>query len=233
LPRVNCVITIDGPTGSGKSTVARMLAERLNYGYLDTGAMYRALGLAVIRAGIEPENEQEVERICREITIRLTHQGGEPKVYLGDEDVTRAIRDPLIDITASNVSAIQSVRRIMTGLQRKIGSQGPLVAEGRDMGTVVFPEAAKKFYLDASLEVRVDRRSRERKARGDLIARREVKDDLIKRDAQDMNRRFAPLKPAKDATVIDTTHLSLHQVVERILHELKNKDNHGLLGASK
>jgi len=227
---VNCVITIDGPTGSGKSTVARMLAERLSYGYLDTGAMYRVLGLAMARAGIDLENEQELERLCREVSIRLTHEQGEAKVYLDDEDVTRAIRDPLIDIAASNVSTIQSVRNVLTRLQRNIGSHGPLVAEGRDMGTVVFPEAAKKFYLDASLETRVDRRSKERQARGELIAREKVKQDLMKRDEQDMNRRFAPLKPAEDAIVIDTTPLSLPQVVERLMSELKKQDNHGLLG---
>ncbi len=200
-----------------------MLAERLNYRYLDTGAMYRALGLAIVRAGIDIKNEEEVERICKNVDIRLIHQGGEAKVYLDDEDVTRAIREPVIDIMASNVSTLQSVRRIMTGLQRKIGAQGPLVAEGRDMGTVVFPKATQKFYLDASLEVRVDRRFQERKKRGELTSRERVKEELIKRDVQDMNRRLAPLKPAKDAKVIDTTHLSLQQVVERILGELKKK----------
>lgn len=222
-PEVSCVITIDGPTGSGKSTVGRMLAERLNYRYLDTGAMYRALGLAIVRAGIDLESDEEVEGICKDVDIRIIHQGGEPKVYLDDEDVTRAIREPLIDIMASNVSTLQPVRRIMTGLQRKIGSQGPLVAEGRDMGTVVFPKAKKKFYLDASLEVRVDRRFQERKKRGESTSRKRVKQDLIKRDAQDMNRRFAPLKPSKDAKVIDTTHLSLQQVLERIIGELHIK----------
>lgn len=218
---VSCVITIDGPTGSGKSTVSRMLAERLSYRYLDTGAMYRALGLALLRAGIDIENEQEAERICRDVDIRLSHQGKETKVYLGHDDVTKAIREPFIDIMASNVSTLQSVRRIMTELQRKIGSQGPLVAEGRDMGTVVFPNATQKFYLDALLEVRVDRRFQERKKRGESISRQQVKDDLIKRDIQDMNRRLAPLKPANDARVIDTTYLSPQQVVERIIHELK------------
>ena len=200
-----------------------MLAERLNYRYLDTGAMYRALALAILRAGIDPENEEKVVRICEEVDIRLSHQGEKTKVYLGDEDVTRAIREPLIDIMASNVSTLQSVRSIMTELQRTIGAQGPLVAEGRDMGTVVFPKATQKFYLDASLEVRVDRRFQEREKRGEPTSRERVKDDLIKRDAQDMNRRFAPLKPAKDAKVIDTTHLSLQQVVERIIGELKGK----------
>jgi cytidylate kinase len=222
-PEVNRVITIDGPTGSGKSTVGRMLAERLNYRYLDTGAMYRALGLAIVRAGIDPENEEEVKRICKEVDIRLIHQGDEARVCLGEEDVTGAIREPPIDIMASNVSVFPSVRRIMTGLQRKIGSQGPLVAEGRDMGTVVFPKATKKFYLDASIEVRADRRFQERIKRGEPTSRERVKQELITRDAQDMNRRYAPLKPAKDAKVIDTTHLSLEQVVERIFHEINIK----------
>lgn len=198
-----------------------MLAERLNYRYLDTGAMYRAIGLAIVRAGIDMENEEAVERICKDADIRLSHQGGETRVYVGDEDVTKAIREPIIDIMASNVSTIPSVRRIMTGLQRTTGAQGPLVAEGRDMGTVVFPTAAYKFFLDASLEVRVDRRFQERKKRGESISRERVKEDLITRDEQDMNRSIAPLKPARDAKLIDTTHLNLQQVVERIIHELK------------
>jgi len=210
-----------------------MVAERLNYRYLDTGAMYRALGLAMARAGTDIENEEEVERLCKEADIRLMHQGSTIKVYLGDEDVTRAIRDPLIDIMASNVSTIQSVRRIMAGIQRKFSSQGPLVAEGRDMGTVVFPKATHKFYLDASVEVRADRRFQERKERGEPASREKVKQDLVKRDAQDMNRRCAPLKPAKGATVIDTTYLSLQQVVERIIGELKKKAEHKQLGASR
>jgi cytidylate kinase len=223
LPELKRVITIDGPTGSGKSTVARMLAGRLSYRYLDTGAMYRAVGLAIVKAGIDLENEEAVERICRGVDIRLIHQGGEAKVFLGEEDVTGAIRDPLMDMTASKVSALQPVRRIMTELQRKMGSQGPLVAEGRDMGTVVFPKAGKKFYLDASIEVRVDRRFQERIKRGEPASRERVKQDLIKRDAQDMNRRYAPLKPAEDAVVIDTTHLSLDQVVETILREINKR----------
>jgi len=200
-----------------------MLAGRLNYRYLDTGAMYRAIGLAMVRAGIDLEDKEAVGQICKGVDIRLVHQGDEEKVFLGEEDVTRAIRDPLIDIMASNVSTLQPIRRIMARLQRKIGSQGPLVAEGRDMGTVVFPKAAKKFYLDASIEVRVDRRFRERIKRGEAASRERVKEDLIKRDAQDMNRRYAPLKPAKDAVVFDTTHLSLKQLVERIFHEINIK----------
>ncbi|MBW2311636.1 MAG: (d)CMP kinase [Deltaproteobacteria bacterium] len=230
---MSCVITIDGPTGSGKSTVCRMLAERLNYRYLDTGAMYRAIGLAIWRAGIDIENEEAVERICKDADIRLSHQRGETRVYLCDEDVTKAIREPLIDIMASDVSTLQSVRRMMAGLQRTIGAQGPLVAEGRDMGTVVFPKAKHKFFLDASLEVRVDRRFQERKNRGETISRERVKEDLIKRDEQDMNRRFAPLKPARDAKLIDTTHLNLQQVVERVIHELKKKKKFRFLDASK
>jgi cytidylate kinase len=200
-----------------------MLAERLNYLYLDTGAMYRALGLAIWRKGIDIRHEKEVERVCKSLDIRFLHEGKETKVYLWDEDITKAIRDPIIDLVASNVSALKPVRKVMTRLQRNVGDQGPLVAEGRDMGTVVFPEAKHKFYLDASLEVRVDRRFQERNKRGEAISMKRVREDLIKRDRQDMNRKLSPLKPAKDAKVIDTTNLSPQLVVQTILHELHSE----------
>ena len=218
---MNNIITIDGPTGSGKSTVSLLLAQRLNYHYLDTGAMYRAVGLAILRAGVHLQNKKEITRICNGLDIKLIHEGGETKIYLDDEDVTQAIRKPVIDLIASDVSAIDTVRKVMTTLQRKIGSQGPLVAEGRDMGTVVFPEAQYKFYIDASLEVRVDRRYQERQKRGESILREKVKKDLIKRDSQDMSRHLSPLKPAKDAKIIDTTHLSPHQIVGKIMKDIK------------
>lgn len=216
------IITIDGPTGSGKSTVSRLLAKRLNYHYLDTGAMYRAVGLSIRRAGIGLQDEEEVARICNGLDIRFIHEGDSTKIYLAQEDVTEAIREPLIDLLASSVSAIDNVRKVMTGMQRKIGSQGPLVAEGRDMGTVVFPEAKHKFYLDASIEERVNRRFQERQKKGEPVSREKVKEDLIKRDYQDMNRRLSPLRPAKEAKIIDTTKLDPNQVVEKIIKHLGN-----------
>lgn len=219
----NQLITIDGPTGSGKSTVSRLLAQRLHYHYLETGAMYRAVGLAILRAGVSLHNKKEITRICDGLDIKFIHEGDATKIYLDNEDVTKAIREPAIDLIASDVSALDNVRKVMTILQRKIGSQGPLVAEGRDMGTVVFPEAQHKFYIDASLEVRVDRRFQERQKRGESISREKVKKDLVKRDNQDMNRHLSPLKPARDANIIDTTNLSPHQIVEKIIKDMKIK----------
>ena len=217
------LITIDGPTGSGKSTISRLLAKRLGYHYLDTGAMYRAVALATRMAGIDLKNEEGISKICNSLNIRFIHEGDSIKIYLDEEDVTEAIREPIIDLTASNISAIANVRKVVTRLQRKIGSQGPLVAEGRDMGTVVFPEAKHKFYLDASLEARVNRRFLERQKKGESISREKVKEDLIKRDYQDMNRRLSPLRPAKDAKIVDTTKLNPNQVVEKIIKEMKMK----------
>jgi cytidylate kinase len=216
------VIAIDGPTGSGKSTVSRLVAKRLNYAYLDTGAMYRAVALAIKRAGVGLQDEAAIATICNGLDIRFVPRGEATRVYLGHEDVSEAIRKPSMDMLASDASALEVVRKAMTGLQRKIASQGSLVAEGRDMGTVVFPDARHKFYLDASLEVRVDRRFKERQSKGEHISRDEVEEDLIKRDQQDMSRSLAPLKPAEDATIIDTTELTLSQVVEAILKEIKN-----------
>ena len=222
---MNHVITIDGPTGSGKSTVSRLLAKRLNYPYLDTGAMYRVVALALKRAGIGLHDEAAISKICSELDIHFVPEVDTTRVYLGKEDVTEAIREPDIDLLASDVSALEVVRSAMTRLQRKIGSQGPLVAEGRDMGTVVFPDAQHKFYVDASLDVRVDRRFQERQSRGESISREKVREDLIRRDDQDMNRSLAPLKPAEDAIAVDTTELTLDQVVGKILREIeKEKD---------
>ena len=225
---MSCLVTIDGPTGSGKSTVGRLLAKKLQYHYLDTGAMYRAVALAIRRAGMEVQNEEEIGIICSGLDIRFIHEGNSIRTYLGNEDVTEAIREPLIDLMASNVSAIDSVRKVMIRLQRKIASQGPLVAEGRDMGTVVFPEAQHKFYLDASLEVRVNRRFLERQNKGESISREKVKEDLIRRDYQDMNRYLSPLRPARDAKIIDTTKLTANGVVERIMKDMKIGNNRGM-----
>jgi len=215
------VVTIDGPTGSGKSTVSRHLAKRLNCPYLDTGAMYRVAALALKRGRVPLSDKPAVAKACDNLDIRFVPEGDANRVYMGDMDVSQAIREPHMDLFASDVSKLDVVRNAMTSLQRKIGSEGPLVAEGRDMGTVVFPEAQHKFYLDASLEVRVERRFQERKNRGESITRDEVKEDLIKRDRQDMNRSLAPLEPAVDAVIIDTTRLSLDQIIEQILGKIE------------
>jgi cytidylate kinase len=217
------VVTIDGPTGSGKSTVSRLLAKRLNCFYLDTGAMYRVVALALKRADVPLTDEPAIAKICDNLHIRFVSEDDDNRVYMGDEDVSKTIRESDMDLLASNVSKLDVVRKAMTSLQRKIGSQGPLVAEGRDMGTVVFPEAEHKFYLDATVEVRVERRFQERKNRRESITREEVREDLIKRDRQDMNRSLAPLKPAVDAVIIDTTNLTLDQVVDPIVAEIQRK----------
>ena len=195
---MDSIITIDGPTGSGKSTVSRYLARQLHYQYLDTGAMYRAFGVALLRADVTLQDIKEIEKICRGIDIKFVHGVKSTKILLNGMDVTKEIRDPAIDLLASNVSALDSVRQTMVKLQRKEGVKGRLVAEGRDMGTVVFPEAKHKFYIDALLDERVTRRFLERQKRGESVLRENVKEDLIKRDYQDMNRNLSPLKPAKD-----------------------------------
>ena len=218
--RVRGVITVDGPAGSGKSTISRLLAERLGFVYLDTGAMYRAVALAAGRKGIPLDDGERLEALCKEIDLSIDIIGGRPRFFLDGEDVSRAIRTPEMDMAASRVSAVPEVRKAMTRLQRRIAAGMNVVAEGRDMGTVVFPRAARKFFLTASPEVRADRRYRERLARGERVTRESVAAELEARDRQDRTRSVAPLRPAGDAVIIDSSRLSPEGVVAEILRHL-------------
>ncbi len=218
---MNTIITIDGPAGSGKSTVSRMIAETLQFFYLDTGAMYRAVALQAKREGVDCGDSKKLERICDNIDLNFWMDGGCNKLSLGSEDVTLAIRSPEMDMLSSKISAVKEVRDAMKTLQRKMGSKGRMVAEGRDMGTVVFPDADYKFFVTALPEIRAERRFKEWQDRGEIVSMAEVAKELKKRDNQDTNRDIAPLRPAKDAKVIDSTALNQNEVVELILKEIK------------
>ncbi len=215
------VITIDGPAGSGKSTVAKILAKRLGYTYLDTGAMYRAVALLVKENRIDLEDRYSLKRICESIKIRFMQQGNEQKVFLGERDISEDIRTSEIDLLSSDISLIKEVREIMTALQRRIAENANLVAEGRDMGTVVFPDARIKFFLTATFETRAMRRYVERKDKGDNISIEKIKKELAKRDTQDQSRSLAPLKPAKDAIVIDTTDMDIEKVIDEMIFHIE------------
>ena len=217
------IITIDGPAGGGKSTVSRLLAKKINFLYLDTGAMYRAVALQVERKGIDFSDEKKLRKLCKGLNLHFKTESGESKLYIGKEDISQAIRSSEMDMLSSRVSANKEVREAMTGLQRKIGSKGMLVAEGRDMGTIVFPDADYKFFITASHEIRAERRYRERISRGESVSKAEVERELRKRDDQDRTRSIAPLRPAKNAKIIDTSELNPDQVVDIILTDIRFK----------
>ena len=218
---IDQVITIDGPAGSGKSTVSQILARRLNRLYLDTGALYRAVALSARRAGLNTQDSKKLGALCAELDLRFDYNTDPPRIFLGREDITEIIRSPEMDLLSSTISAVQEVRDAMTKLQRRMAEEAPVVAEGRDMGTVVFPESKNKFFLAASVEIRAERRYNERIERGEHVSLSVVKDDLIKRDNQDQTRTIAPLTPAKDAIIIDSTSLGPEQVVQKILKHLR------------
>ncbi len=211
------VITVDGPSGSGKSTVSRLLAQRLGILYLDTGAMYRAVALHVKRGQISVHDKGKLKKLCQGLDLRFVRDGTESRLHSGEEDISRAIRSPEMDMLSSEISALKEVREAMTELQRKIGRDGSLVAEGRDMGTVVFIDADHKFFITASPEVRALRRYRERLERDEEVSLKEVAEELIKRDDQDTKRAIAPLRPAEDAMIVDTSEMDTDQVVEVML----------------
>jgi len=214
------IITIDGPSGAGKSTVSRKLAEKMGYLYLDTGAMYRACALKAFKLGLDPSREEDAQKVVSDLKLELVPRGNQIRLFLDGEDITEKIRTEEVGMGASKISQHRVVREKLWELQRKLGEQGGVVAEGRDMGTVVFPDADYKFFLTASLEERARRRYQELLQRGEKVELEQIKKEVEKRDAQDSQRDLAPLKPAPEAILIDTTHLNVDQVVDLILKKI-------------
>lgn len=212
------IIAIDGPAGAGKSTVAKLIAKRLGYLYLDTGAMYRALTLKVLDQGVDINDDQKIAALAKDCIIGLINNpDGTLNVTLDGIDVSLAIRQPRITKSVSDVAKIKEVREAMLKKQRELGGRGNAVLDGRDIGTVVFPDAERKFYVDADLKERVNRRHKELKGLGQNISADAVDADLSNRDKIDSSREFAPLKKAEDAIYIDTTFLSIEEVVNKLL----------------
>jgi cytidylate kinase len=216
------IITIDGPSGAGKSTISKLLAAKLHYTYLDTGAMYRVVGLQVKRSGLDLEAEdagEKLNQLLNTLDMKLApgEEGQETRAFLAGEDVSDAIRTPEMAMVASRVSAEPEVRVKLTEMQRAIASNGKIVAEGRDMGTVVLPDARFKFFLDATPEERVRRRQKQLLEKGQKAEYKKLLSQIQKRDRDDSTRSLAPLKPAADAIIIDSSRMSIDEVVSFIL----------------
>jgi cytidylate kinase len=213
------IVAIDGPSGAGKTTVSKRLAKRTSFTWLDTGAMYRACALAAQRAGIPWVDGKGLGQMCADLAIAFRREGDEMRITLSDEDVSDAIRTPDISMGASEVSIHAPVREAMVALQRNMGEEGGVVLEGRDTGTVVFPDADAKFFLDAHAAVRALRRYREwASAEGKTYE--EVLQDVLRRDIQDSTRQHSPLRMAEGAVYIDSTTLTAEEVVEEMLRNL-------------
>ena len=214
------VITIDGPAGAGKTTVSRGLADRLGYRYIDTGALYRGVALAARKAGVAADDDEGLEAICQGLRLQFVRNASGCRLYSGDEDIEGQIRTPEISMLASAVSARPVVRRFLLAVQRQFAREKGVVFEGRDMGTVVFPEAEVKFFLDAPLTIRARRRHDEFAGRSHQTLE-DVLKDMAQRDHNDQTRSVAPLRPADDAIVIDSANLSPEEVVNQMVEAVE------------
>lgn len=219
------IIAVDGPSGAGKSTVARILAKRLAFLYIDTGAMYRALTLKALESSVPIDDENKILELARSTKIELRNNAdGSLTVFLDGKDVSLDIRKPKITQFVSDIAKIKEVRRILVDIQRQLGQRGDCILDGRDIGTVVFPDAKIKFFIDASAQERVNRRFKELKGLGQAVSEDDVSQDLSNRDKIDSTRQASPLRQAADAIYIDTTGLSIEQVVEKMSECVKNNE---------
>lgn len=219
---MSVAIALDGPAGAGKSSIAKRAAKALDFIYVDTGALYRTIGLAATRKGVEPKPSDEVEKLLHEITVDLTfNDKGEQIVLLDGEDVSGLIRTPEASMMASRISAVPSVRTYLLDLQRNMAKSHNVIMDGRDIGTVVLPDANVKIFLTASPEARAERRYKELCEKGMDVKYEDILNDVITRDYNDSHRETAPLKPAEGCVMVDTTELDFEQSVEKIISVIK------------
>lgn len=216
-------VAIDGPAGAGKSTVSRAAAKAVGFIYVDTGALYRAVGVNALRSGIDTKDKKAVAESLKGISVDLVFENGEQKVLLNGENVSVEIRTPPASMAASDVSAVPEVRAFLFDLQRDIAARNNCVMDGRDIGTVVLPDARVKIFLTASPEERAMRRYKEFIEKGTQVEYKEVLEDLIQRDYNDSHREIAPLKPAEDSVLLDTTGMNLEESVKEIIRIIKEK----------
>lgn len=216
-------IAIDGPAGAGKSTIAKQIAKRLNYIYVDTGAMYRAMALYLMRQGVNPSDTEQIGRVCQNASISIAYENGEQVVYLNGENVNAYLRTEEVGNMASATSVVPRLRERLVSLQKELAAQKDCVMDGRDIGTCVLPKADVKIYLTASSLVRAKRRMEELLAKGQTADLETIKADIEERDYRDMHRENSPLCQARDAVLVDNSDMTLEQGVERILEVCKEK----------
>ena len=214
-------VAIDGPAGAGKSSVARAAAEKLGFIYVDTGALYRSIGVNAMRNGIAPDDRNGVISLLPSTKLELKYIDGVQRVFLGGDDISEEIRLPEASMAASNVSAIPEVREFLLDLQRDIAKNNNVIMDGRDIGTVILPDAQYKFFLTASAEVRAERRFKELKEKGIEVDYNQLLDEIIKRDYNDSHRETAPLKKADDAILIDSSNMTLEESIGAIIGKIK------------
>ena len=216
-------IALDGPAGAGKTSIAKSVAKTLDILYLDTGAMYRVVGYKAMQMGIDTLDEQRVSELAENIDLDVKYADGKQLMFLEGKDISSLIREPDVSINASNASKHKRVREHMVKLQREIASKTDVVVDGRDIGTYVLPNAEHKFYITASIDERAKRRHKQLLEKGVETDLEELKKEISARDYQDMNREFAPLKAADDASIIDTTDLTFEEALNTVLNKIKTK----------